>query len=130
MINPQKVLRQFTLATATALLCTSAALAASASSQAQARYRQEMADCNQMTPKSTRATCQKEARSALAEAGRGRLTTASVDQYQKNALQRCNAHQGDDRSACEARMSVDGKMEGSVERGGVLRESEILVPAE
>ena len=130
MINPQKVLRQFTLTTATTLLCASAALAASASSEAQARYRQEMAECSQMTSKQAMATCKKEARSALAEARRGGLTEASADQYQQNALQRCNAHQGDDRTDCEARMGAEGKVEGSVESGGVLREGETLVPAQ
>ena len=130
MINPQKVLRQFTLTAAATVLCAGAALAASAASEAQARYRQEMADCNQMTSKPAMVTCKKEANNALAEAKRGRLTSAPADQYQQNALQRCNAHQGDDRTACEARMGAEGKVEGSVESGGVLRESETLIPAQ
>ena len=72
-------------------------------------------------------TCRREARNALTEARRGRLNNAA-DPAGQNAMQRCDVHQGDDRSACEARMRGEGRVEGSVSGGGVLRESVTVVP--
>ncbi len=96
--------------------------------QAQARYRQDMADCNNGRSNQDAPTCRLEARNALAEARRGGLVNAP-ETYQGNAQQRCVALQGIDRSACEGRMRGEGKMEGSVRAGGILRESVTVVPA-
>lgn len=122
-------LRNLALAIAGALLLSAAALAANARSQGEAlaRYRQDMADCNSGKSNQDAATCRREARNALAEARRGGLTD-TPDKYEQNALRRCDAHQGDDRTACEARMRGEGRVEGSVESGGILRESETVVP--
>ncbi len=123
-------LHKLALATVAGLLCTSAALAVtpSALAEAQARYREDMAVCNSGQSNQTQATCRKEARNALAAAKRGDLSD-TPDLYQQNALQRCGAHQGTDRSDCEARMSGGGTVEGSVANGGILRESVTIVPA-
>lgn len=123
------LIRNLALATAGTLLGSTAALAANAGSlaEAQARYRQDMADCNSGKSHQTLATCRLEARNALAEARRGGLTDAP-DQYPQNALRRCDAHTGDDRTACEARMRGEGSVEGSVAGGGILRESVTVVP--
>lgn len=120
---------KFSLAAAAGLLCTSAALAVtpSALAEAQARYRADMAVCNSGQSNQTQATCRREARNALAAAKRGDLSDTH-ELYQQNALQRCAAHQGADRSDCEARMSGHGKIEGSVANGGILRESVTVVP--
>ena len=48
---------------------------------------------------------------------------------QNNMLMRCGAHQGDDRQACEMRMGMQGKTEGSVGAGGILRQSTVTVPS-
>ncbi len=122
------VFRNLALAAAGTLLCAGAALAAGASADAQARYRQDMAVCNSGQSNQDLATCKLEARNALAEAKRGGLKDAA-DQYQQNALQRCGAHKGDDRSDCEARMGAQGKVEGSVGAGGMLRQGVTIVPA-
>lgn len=116
---------------ASAFLCTSAALAANAGSlaDAQTRYRQDMAVCNSGQSNQDANTCRQEARNALAEARRGGLNDAP-NQYQRNAMRRCDAHQGSDRAACEARMRGEGTVEGGVKAGGILRESETIVPAE
>lgn len=121
--------RNLALAVAGTLLCACAALAANAGdlTVAQERYRQDMAVCNSGQAHQDLATCRLEARNALAEARRGGLNDAP-GQYQQNALQRCAAHMGDDRSACEARMRGQGRVEGSVESGGILRESVTIVP--
>lgn len=118
------------LATAAGLLCASATLAAAPSAlmQAQARYRQDMAVCNSGQSNQDQATCRLEARNALAAAKRGELRDAPGD-YQNNARLRCAAHQGSDRSDCEARMAGQGKIDGSIADGGVLREITSIVPA-
>lgn len=128
MTTIPSLLRKLALTVAGSLLCVSAASAASASAQAEARYRQDMAVCNSGQSNQDAATCRREARNALAEAKRGGLT-AAPDQYQSNAMQRCNVFKGSDRGDCEARMSAEGSVQGSVAAGGVLRESVKVVPA-
>jgi cobalamin biosynthesis Mg chelatase CobN len=129
MTIPLLSLRSLALVTAGTWLWSTTALAANAGSwaEAQARYRQDMAVCNSGKSNQSLATCRLEARNALAEARRGGLKDAP-DEYQQNALQRCNALTGDDRTACEARMRGEGRVEGSVEGGGILRESVTTVP--
>lgn len=117
------------LAMAGSLLCTVAALAATpaALADAQARYRQDMERCNSGQSNQDLTTCRQEAQHALAAARRGALEDAP-GQYQKNSVQRCEALKGDDRSDCEARMRGEGGVEGSVEAGGILRQSVTVVP--
>lgn len=92
---------------------------------AQARYRQEMAACDHITTPQDKTSCRLEARNSLAEARRGALNQVLTPaQYQANALQRCAVHQDDDRAACEARMRGEGRVDGSVGQGGLLRELE------
>jgi hypothetical protein len=101
---------------------------AHAADQAEARYRQELAACDKGLPDQDRAACRLEARNAWAEVKRGRLNGESAAQYQQNALQRCQAHTGEDRADCEARMRGEGRVDGSVEGGGFLRELQRAVP--
>lgn len=104
-----------------------AAPAAAADSGAQARYRQEMAVCNSGRSNQDAATCRQEARSALAEARRGRLDDKH-GQYGRNARERCGVLKGDNRVDCEARMRGEGGASGSVSGGGILRETVTNVP--
>lgn len=118
------------LAAAGLLLCTSQAAAAGngVAAEAQARYRQDMAVCNSGQSNQDAKTCRLEARNALAEARRGALTSAP-EALAQNARLRCNAHEGDARSACEARMRGEGTTSsGSVSGGGILRETVTVVP--
>ena len=128
--NCSRLLRQLAVATVAGLLCSSAAQAASADSKAQARaqFRQDMADCNSPSSSQDPATCRREARNALAEAMRDGLD-GNPDLYPKNVLQRCNAYLGSERIACQERMGPYGQLSGSVEGGGILRQSVISVPA-
>ena len=132
MVINSSLIRSCVGLTVATLMCSTVAVAKSAGSliEAQARYRQDMATCNSGKSNQDIATCRREARSALAEARRGGLKDAPADQYQQNAMQRCNAHQGDERTACEARMRDEGSVEGSVADGGILRKSEVVVPSE
>jgi len=122
-------LRPLVLSAAATLLGATAALAATANtpSDAQARYRQDMAVCSSGQSNQDLATCRLEAKNALAAARRGGLKEAP-DQYQQNALQRCDAHQGDDRIACQARILGEGDVQSEVEAGGVLRKSITVTP--
>ncbi|MDM0001859.1 hypothetical protein QTI24_24840 [Variovorax sp. J22P240] len=70
---------------------------------------------------------------AAAEAKRqGQLTTKGDEQYQKNALARCQRQPaGTAREACEKRVMGTGETttRGSVEGGGKLRSNTMQVPA-
>jgi len=131
MHSEQNPLRTLTSAAFALLLVSGAAQAAGPSRDsagAQARYLQEMAVCDSGQSQQSLQTCRTEARNALAEARRGGLT-AAPQRLDRNALQRCMEFIGDDRVACEARVLNPSRLEGSVNGGGVLRESVILVPA-
>lgn len=98
---------------------------------AQSRYQQEMADCKSHASAQEMANCTREARNSLAEIKRGRMHEAEQPfDYEKNALQRCDVHQGIDRTACIERMKGRGHTEGSVTSGGILREIETTIPSQ
>jgi hypothetical protein len=94
---------------------------------AQARYKKDVAVCNEGRSNQDRATCMKEAGAALEEAKRGRLSTDPVTRA--NATARCEALKGDERDACIARMNGAGTVEGSAQSGGILRELVTPEPA-
>ena len=123
--------RNLAFAAASTLLCATTVFAANAGAlaEAQARYRLDMAVCNKGQSNQDLATCRLEARNTLAEAKRGGLTNAAPNAQQQNTQNRCSVHQGDDRTACEARMRGEGRVEGSAASGGVLRETETVVPS-
>ena len=116
----------------TTLTGTGSALAASpgASAQAQARYRDEMTHCNSGQSHQSLVTCRQEAGAARADARRNDAVQVDPAQYQGNALQRCAVHQGDDRSACEARITGQGDVTRDIEAGGLLRRSITVTPAQ
>lgn len=96
---------------------------------AQLRYQQEMADCKSHAAPEDMANCTLEARNSLAEIKRGRMHEAEQpSDHEKNALLRCDVHQGIDRTACIERMKGRGHTEGSVTSGGILREIETIIP--
>lgn len=133
MIRPTKYLGLAlrSLALAATLVSASGAMAAAsnAATEAQSRYRQDMAVCNSGQSNQDRATCRREAGSALAEARKGALNDAP-GQYRQNALRRCDVHKdADEHLACEARMNGQGSTEGSVAAGGILRQSVTVTPA-
>ncbi len=129
--NPH-TLRRHTLAALVLLFAAGAALAAGPAREtvdAQERFRQEMAVCNSGQSAQDVRTCRTEARNALNEAKRGGLSDAAPSQYSRNAAQRCVEFQGDERTACEARIFNPSRVDGSVSGGGLVRESVITVPA-
>jgi|GEM_PF-825839 hypothetical protein len=92
-------------------------------SAAQNRYQQDMTACAMEKSAGGKANCTKEARNSLAETKRGRMGGALTPaDYEKNALVRCDVHKGEDKADCIARIQGQGKIEGSVAGGGILRE--------
>lgn len=85
-------------------------------------YQSDLAACWTAPPTTDRAACQREARYALTEQRRGRLDPSpDAQQLARNALARCEVHQGEDRAHCIARIQGQGTVQGSVESGGLLR---------
>ena len=65
----------------------------------------------------------REAAASRAEAARRRLDNGETPaQLRANALARCEVHEGDARTACEALARGEGRESGSVRAGSVLRE--------
>lgn len=89
----------------------------------QSEYEKERAVCVSGKSNQDRATCLKEAGAARDAAKRGQLVDADAASYKKNALDRCKALTGDDARDCVSRMNGGGTASGSVEAGGLYRES-------
>jgi hypothetical protein len=111
------------------LLSNALAAGPIAPSQAQANYVHEMVICNSGQSNQTLATCRREAGAALAEARRGQLSDVP-DQYQSNALRRCESHAGIDRQACQARILGQGDITDGAQDGGILRKSITVMPGQ
>ncbi len=113
-----------------AALAASPALAAgkAASSEAQARYQQELAACASAGYIGDRQACRREA--AAARADRAALNDgAEAEQYQRNALMRCDRLPTAEQADCRLRMQGAGTTRGSAAAGGVYRELVTTVPA-
>jgi hypothetical protein len=100
-------------------------LATSAADATANAYQQERAACTGGGSHQDRATCLREAAAARGEAKRGHLTESSS--YDENALARCNALPPSDRQDCAKRVHGQGVVSGSVEGGGIYRESTTTV---
>jgi hypothetical protein len=99
-----------------------------AESEAQRQYRQERAHCTSGQSHQDRATCLKEAGAAYLEARRGARANAPGTDLQQNATRRCEAQPAADRAACEQRILGAGSTTGSVNGGGLIRQTETKVP--
>lgn len=121
-------------ACAAIVLCATCALPAASAAFAagpngapgvEARYRQERERCERIEPAADRATCLREAAAARAEARHGRLANGAHDpiRYLENALRRCEPLPPEDRADCEYRVRGGGTTRGSVEEGGIYRET-------
>lgn len=103
----------------------SVAMAAGASAPASAiqiRYEQERARCLNGTSNQDRATCLKEAGAARDEALKSKLDEKGAD-YKADAMARCSALTGAEAQDCRARAQGAGTSTGSVQSGGVFRET-------
>lgn len=88
----------------------------------------EMATCKSGKTQQDRAACLREVRNANAEKRAGKLGTGA--DFTANAMKRCEIFkESEDQAACRARVESQARIDGSVGAGGVLRESETVVPA-
>jgi hypothetical protein len=82
-------------------------------------------------PRIDTAACKREAAAAAQAKRKGQLSTKGEDQYQTNALKRCQRQpEGAAREACEKRVLNKGNTDitGSVEGGGKMRRNEMPAP--
>lgn len=108
---------------ATALCAFSvSAQAQSAPQNAQARYLQDIEKCRTHNTQDSLATCLREAGAARDASSKGQLTGPGAEAT-TNATQRCEAFQTAAEQADCVRRVQSTPASGSVESGGVLRES-------
>lgn len=117
---------------AAGLTGTPAALAAgaAASGSIQSQYELDVQRCNTGQTHQDRATCLREAGAAREEAARNRLDNNQSANFDANATARCNNLPATQREDCLRQMASPSSVRGSVESGGVLRETVIQVPAQ
>lgn len=96
--------------------------AAPAPEPIQARYAEDRAKCLSGTSPQDTATCLREAGAARDAASKQQLDNGG-SAPDRNAKTRCDALTGDDAKDCLARVAGQGKKSGSVEGGGILRET-------
>ena len=97
--------------------------------RAAAATESEQKFCASRATAEDRKTCLREAAAARAEARRGQLKQRDAD-YERNAMQRCEALPAADQEACRSRVRGEGHVSGSVEGGGLYRETREIIPAE
>jgi hypothetical protein len=100
--------------------------ASTAGIDASGNFQHERTSCLSGRTQQDVITCLREASSAADAKRVGKLDNP-VGAYATNARQRCDIHSGEFRAACEARVMGYGSTEGSVAKGGVLREVETVV---
>jgi len=89
------------------------------------RYQQELRQCEQLSPTVDMQACKREAGAALQATRRGNLQNHNGMNYDQNKTERCAALPA-------GMMQMSGqntRTMGSVEEGGILRETTITVPA-
>ena len=100
-----------------------------AAGEAQAQYQADVQRCHN-TPGIDQKACLREAGAALEASRRGALTAPDPGTENQDRTQRCNALPANQRQDCLTLMnSTDTRIQGSVESGGILRETTITVPA-
>ena len=128
-LHPHPILRIAGLCVAGVLLglAAGAAGAAPAASDAQARYEQERSRCLTGESGQAQSTCLREAAAAFEAARRGQLQEPDAN-YRANAKARCQVLRGDEYRDCIDRAEGHStSVSGSVEGGGILRESVTVI---
>ena len=122
-----KVFAGLALSALTAITGANAQVAAGSTGiDATGNAKSETVACNTGMTQQDRETCLREVRNANADKRAGKLDNAG-GQFTNNAAQRCEVLTGQDKIACEARVSGVGSTQGSVAGGGVIREVESVV---
>ena len=121
--NTRKYVLALSLFAGSLSIGSTTAVAADASGS----YQQERAACLSGQTQQDKTTCLKEVGAARGEAKRGNLTESPISS--QNAQARCNVLPPADRDDCIRRIQGEGTVSGSVDGGGVLRETRTIVPA-
>jgi hypothetical protein len=118
-----------TLAVATLACAGGTAAQAMTTAEIEAQYKADVAQCHQGSS-IDREACMREAGAAREAARRNNLTDPNTS-FTQNQMQRCQSLPQGQREECMKQMSgQDTRVMGSVEGGGVLRETTIQIPAE
>lgn len=113
-----------------ALAASQAGAQSSTTADAQQRYKADVERCRSGQTSQDEKTCLREAGAALEEARRHRLVTGHPS-FDENQHARCDRLSGSERDDCMRLMSdPNAIVQGSVEGGGVIRETTITIPAE
>lgn len=98
--------------------------------EAQQRYQADVERCRSGQASQDERTCLREAGAALQEARRNRLVSGSAT-FDENQRARCDRLSGTQREDCLLLMGTPNVVtHGSVEGGGIIRETTITVPAD
>src|SRR6185312_14197505 len=103
---------------------------AEAASPVQSQYQRDVARCNS-TPGIDKKACLKEAGAAAQAARDNTLAAPGMQAETQNRTERCDRLTGERRADCMTLMDnkTQVREQGSVESGGILRETTITVPA-
>lgn len=112
------------IAAAALAVCLPAAWAAGPDKAAiEAAYQRDRAACQALSPTQDRTSCLRDAGAHRAQALRSGIRGGTSPQdLERNALQRCQKHTGEQRTICERMARGEGAVSGSVEGGGTIRE--------
>ena len=95
---------------------------------ASGKAKSETAACNSGNTQQDPVACLTEVRNANTEKRDGKLGNGA--DYTANAMRRCEVFkESEEAAACRARIEAQARLDGSVGGGGVLRQSETVVPA-
>jgi hypothetical protein len=112
------------VAAAVLAACLPAAWAAGPDKAAiEAAYQRDRAACQALSPTQDRTSCLRDAGAHRAQALKSGIRGgASAQELERNALQRCQKHTGEQRAICERMARGEGSVSGSVQGGGTIRE--------
>ena len=114
---------KMTVAVLATVLCGSVFAAdAKGADPAKAQYDAERARCMSGTTGQDQASCLKSAGAAYDSSKAGKLKDPNTD-FRDNAMRRCAALAGADRTDCESRVDGQGVSSGSVKDGGIVKET-------
>lgn len=112
------------VAAAVLAACLPAAWAAGPDKAAiEAAYQRDRAACQALSPTQDRTSCLRDAGAHRAQALKSGIHGGTAPQeLERNALQRCQKHKGEQRAICERMARGEGSVSGSVQGGGMIRE--------
>ena len=130
MHHPSHTLALITLSACAGLASIATAQAADTPTAAsiESQYQLDVQRCNSGQTNQDKATCLKEAGAARDAAKRNQLDNNQSANYTTNSTERCTKLAQPEREDCLLQMRSPSEVKGSVDSGGILRETVIQVP--